>query len=341
MKKFLPFNIISCLIRSCIVLFLPCLLLCSACRTNNAQDKQVSVSGFMLNTYVSITLYGTDDEDIAAEALNLCSRYEQIFSRTIPDSDLSQLNADKQLTFADDDLYKLIDIGLYYGNLTDGALDITVEPLISLWDITGSSPHVPESWQIQEKSSYVNYQNVTLTDENHVITLNNQASLDLGAIAKGYIADKIRDFLIENGVTHGIISLGGNILCIQGKPDGSDFIIGIQKPFDEAAATVLTLRINDMSVVTSGIYERYFTENNQIYHHIIDPKTGYPSESGLVSVTILSDDSVTGDCLSTACLIMGKEKALKLLDSMDGVYGILIDEQMNIVYSEGASQFVR
>lgn len=329
MKKLLLLNIIFCL------------LLCSGCEADNTQKKQVTVSGFMLNTYVSITLYGTDDEELAAGALELCSQYEQIFSRTIPDSDLSQLNTAKEITLANEDLYKLIDIGLYYGRLTDGALDITIEPLISLWNVTGSSPHVPDTQQIEEYISYVNYKNVALADENHRITLKNQASLDLGAIAKGYIADKIREFLIENGVTHGIISLGGNILCIQNKPDGSDFIIGIRKPFDEAAATALTLKINNMSVVTSGTYERYFTENNHIYHHIIDPGTGYPSESGLISVTIISEDSVVGDCLSTACLIMGEEKALKLLDSIDGVYGILIDEQMNIIYSEGASQFVR
>lgn len=329
MKQFLLYGMILCLV------------LCSGCGAETSQNKQVTVSGFMLNTYVSITLYGTDDEELAKRALNLCSEYEQIFSRTIPDSDLSRLNASGEITSANEDLFELIDIGLYYGGLTDGALDITVEPLVSLWDIMGDSPHVPDARQIEEKISLVNYENVILDHQNRTITLENQASLDLGAIAKGYIADKIREFLIENGVTHGIISLGGNVLCINNKPDGSDFIIGIQKPFDEAAATVLTLKINNMSIVTSGTYERYFTENNHIYHHIIDPGTGYPSESGLISVTILSEDSVVGDCLSTACLIMGKDNARKLLDSIDGVYGILIDEQMNIIYSEGAAEFVR
>lgn len=333
MKKFFLLNSILCVI------------LCSACGTSpyttNGMQKNVTVSGFMLNTYVSITLYGTDNEELATEALNLCSEYEQIFSRTIPDSELSLLNYAKEISDADESLYELIQTGIYYGELSEGALDITIEPLISLWDVNGVSPHVPDTRQIEELISFVNYKNVQLTEENHIITLQNNATVDLGAIAKGYIADKIRKFLIDNGVTHGIINLGGNILCIHDKPDGSDFIIGIRKPFDDASASILTLRINNMSVVTSGTYERYFTENDHIYHHIIDPKTGFPSESGLISVTIISDDSVVGDCLSTACLIMGEEKALKLLDSIDGVYGILIDDQMNIIYSEGASQFVR
>lgn len=340
MKRFLLFNIFFCLI------------LCSACGTTThgtedsghhflSKEKNVTVSGFMLNTYVSITLYGTDNEELAKEALRMCSEYEQIFSRTIPDSDLSLLNTAGETVHADEALYELVQIGLYYGGLTDGALDITIEPLSSLWDVGGVTPHVPDERQIAENLSFVDYRNVKLTEENQAITLQNNASLDLGAIAKGYIADKIRQFLIENGAAHGIINLGGNILCIHDKPDGSDYIIGIQKPFDEAAVPILTLKIDNLSVVTSGTYERYFTEDNHIYHHIIDPETGYPSDSGLTSVTIISDTSAAGDCLSTACMIMGADKALKLLNSIDGVYGILIDDRMNIIYSEGASQFVR
>lgn len=325
-------------------LFLSCiflgLYLCSGCG-ETVDGKNVTVSGFMLNTYVSITLYESDNEELAAEALNLCSEYEQIFSRTIPDSDLSRLNTSGEIASANEALFELIQTGLYYGELTGGVLDITIEPLISLWDINGASPKVPDALQIEECLSHVNYRNVKLTEEDYGVTLQNDVSIDLGAVAKGYIADKIRKFLIDNGATHGIINLGGNILCINDKPDGSDFIIGIRKPFDEASVPILTLKIDNLSVVTSGTYERYFTENDHIYHHIIDPATGYPSESGLISVTIISDDSVVGDCLSTACLIMGKENALKLLDSIDGVYGILIDDRMNITYSEGASQFVR
>lgn len=295
----------------------------------------------MLNTYVSITLYGTGNEELAEKALNMCGEYERIFSRTIPDSKLSLLNASKKTVSADGPLFELIRTGVYYGGLTEGALDITIEPLISLWNVSGTSPHVPDTRQIEGLLPLVDYQNIQLTEEDQTITLQNNATIDLGAIAKGYIADKIREFLVDNGVTHGIINLGGNILCIYDKPDGSDFIIGIQKPFDEASASILTLKINNMSVVTSGTYERYFSENGHIYHHIIDPETGFPSESGLISVTIISDDSVVGDCLSTACLIMGEEKARRLLDSIDGVYGILIDDQMNIIYSDGAAQFVR
>lgn len=317
-----------------------CLLLSSSCKAGDSQ-KNVTVSGFMLNTYVSITLYGTENEELAKQALDMCNEYERIFSRTIPDSALSRLNNTKEAVNADESLYELIQTGIYYSALTEGALDITVEPFISLWDISKTAPQVPDTQQIKALLPFVNYKNIQLTEENHTITLHNNASIDLGAIAKGYIADKIRKFLVDNGVTHGIIRLGGNILCINDKPDGSDFIIGIQKPFDEAAVAVLTLKIDDMSVVTSGTYERYFMENDRIYHHIIDPKTGSPSDSGLISVTIISEDSVAGDCLSTACLIMGEEKARKLLDSIDGVCGILIDEQMNITYSEGAAQFVR
>ena len=133
---------------------------------------------------------------------------------------------------------------------------------------------------------------------------------------------------------------GGNILCIGQKPDKSSYVVGIQKPFGDSDEIIISLDISGKSVVTSGTYERYFEENGKLYHHIIDPKTGYPADSGLYSVTIISDDSFTGDCLSTACLVMGKDNALKLINSLDGVYAILIDDRMNIYYSDGARSFL-
>lgn len=309
------------------------LFCCTGC-----QKEKLTVSDFMLNTYVSITVYGEENAQTAREALKLGHEYEQIFSRTIPDSDLSFLNSQKYLKQANEELYDLISTGLYYCELTDGALDISIEPLTSLWNVTSENPVVPSGPDIQSALSRVNYKNIFLSNDGS-ISLENDASIDLGAIAKGYIADKIRQFLIENGVSNGIINLGGNVLCIGSKPDGSDYHIAIQNPLD-TDGTILTLHVDDMSVVTSGTYERYFISDDKLYHHIIDSRTGYPAENGLCSVTILSEDSVTGDCLSTACLVMGKEDALTLLNSLDNVYGILIDDKMQIYYSDGASDFL-
>lgn len=314
-------------------------LLCTGCGSKSVSS--CTVSDFMFNTYVSITVYGEENADIARKALDFGREYEQIFSRTIPDSDLSVINREKKASGIHPDLYSLIQTGLYYCELTDGSLDISIEPLTSLWDILSENPSVPSEKNITDALSLVDYKNIFLGADNS-ISLENRASIDLGAIAKGYIADKIRQFLIENGVSDGIINLGGNVLCIGNKPDGSEYLIGIRKPFAQSSATILTLHVSDLSVVTSGTYERYFTaDDGTVYHHILDPATGYPSESGLISVTIISEESVTGDCLSTACLVMGLTDALELLNSMDNVYGILIDETMNIYYSEGAEQFIQ
>lgn len=316
-----------------IFFFATLLLFCTGCQ------KKLTVSNYMFNTYVSITVYGEDNAKLAEEALELGREYEQIFSRTLPESSLSLLNSQKTLANADSSLYELIETGLLYCELTDGNLDITIEPLTSLWNITGTNPTVPSEEDIQSALKSVDYKNVLLT-ENNTISIENGASIDLGAIAKGYIADKMKEFLIENGVSNGIINLGGNVVCIGDKPDGSPYTIGIRDPKGDNSVALLTLQVNDLSVVTSGTYERFFTEGNITYHHILDPKTGSPSHSGLVSVTIISKESVVGDCLSTACLVMGREDALKLLNSLDNVYGILIDEDNNIYYSEGATAFL-
>lgn len=316
-----------------IFFFTTLLLFCTGCQ------KKLTVSNFMFNTYVSITVYGEDNAKLAEEALELGREYEQIFSRTIPESSLSLLNSDKTLIQADSALYGLIQTGLYYCELTDGNLDISIEPLTTLWNITGTNPSVPSDADIQSALKNVDYKNISLT-ENNTISLKNGASIDLGAIAKGYIADRMKEFLIENGVSDGIINLGGNVLCIGDKPDGSPYTIGIRNPDMDATSALLTLKVEDLSVVTSGTYERFFTVDNNIYHHILDPATGYPADSGLISVTIISKDSVVGDCLSTACLVMGRDSALELLNSLDDVYGILIDEDRNIHYSEGAKAFL-
>ncbi len=319
--------------------FILILLTLTGCRA--ATNEPVTVSDFLLNTYVSITIYDTEKKELAEKALDLCRRYEQIFSRTQEGSALFELNNVKQVTDADPELFELIETGLFYCELSGGCLDISTEPLTSLWNVTAKNPSVPDSETIALALERVDYNNVVLDKANFSITLKNNSSLDLGAIAKGYIADKIKDFLVENGITSGTINLGGNIVCIGTKPDGTNYNIAIKEPVPGSNQVIRTLSVNDMSIVTSGTYERFFEENGTTYHHIIDPSTGYPSDSGLISATIISDKSVIGDCLSTACLVMGCSDALKFINSIDGVEAILIDENMQIYYTDGAFDLLR
>ena len=159
--------------------------------------------------------------------------------------------------------------------------------------------------------------------------------LDLGAVSKGYIADRIKEYLVEEGVKSALIDLGGNVLCIGNRPDGTPFQIGIRQPFADTVSAVTALSVTDQSVVTSGIYERCFTKDGILYHHLLDPGTGYPCENELASVTIISDHSVDGDALSTCCFLMGPQKGMELINSLKDVRAVFLTREGVLLYSEG------
>ena len=319
-----------------------CAFLLSGCHTK----EPISQSGFYLNTFVTVTLYDSSDTALLEGCMELCRMYEQIFSRTDENSELYRLNhgllSDNDGTSKiSDSLYELISLGIAYGGLSGGALDISIAPVSSLWDFSsGENQDVPESripqeTQVAQGLSFVDYQKITLPGENQIILPEGMA-LDLGAIAKGYIADRIKEYLMEQGVNSAIINLGGNVLCIGQKPGGQGFQIGIQQPFADRNETAAVMTLSDTSVVTSGIYERYFTtENGVFYHHILDSNTGYPCDNELISVTIVSKSSAAADALSTACFCLGLEDGMALLDSLPDVYGVFITEDREMHYSEG------
>ena len=213
------------------------------------------------------------------------------------------------------------------------------EPLTSLWDFTAANPVVPPADEISAAVKKVGYQNLELNDDT-LTFLSPDTTVDFGAIAKGYIADRMKEYLMKQGVNSAIINLGGNVLCIGKKPDGTPFKIGLQKPYADRNETIETLNIEDMSVVSSGVYERHFVKDGVNYHHILNPRDGYPYENGLVSVTILSKLSVDGDALSTTCFSMGLEKGMELLNSMDDVYGVFITDDDKVHYTDGARDFL-
>lgn len=223
---------------------------------NNGSNQQVSKTSFFLNTVVTITLYGTEDDSLIEECFALCNEYEKTLSRTLRGSEIYDLNHRTKDTVSDETL-ALIKTGLTYSVLSHGAFDITIGACSSLWDFTAQSPAVPDQKSLSEALTHVGYEKLSL-DQNRISFSDDQTLIDLGAIAKGYIADRIKDFLAENGVTSALIDLGGNVLCIGSKPDGSPFRIGIQKPFDPQGTPMVVVPVSGWSVVTSGIYERYF-----------------------------------------------------------------------------------
>ena len=301
-------------------------------------EEPITATAFKLNTVVKVTIYDSQDEKILQDALALCDKYEKIFSRTRTDSEIYLLNEGKLpqedgYYILSEECAELIGKGLYYSELSGGAFDITIEPLSSLWDFTSGEKQIPDPQTLVEAQKHVGYEKVELKG-NKIRFQEDGMGLELGAIAKGYIADKIKEFLISEGVESAVIDLGGNVLCIGARPDGEAFRVGIQKPFADRNETVATAGIRDRSVVSSGIYERDFEKDGKLYHHILNPKSGYPYENGLTAVTILSDESVDGDGLSTVCFALGLEKGLELINSLSDTQAVFITEDGELHYSE-------
>jgi thiamine biosynthesis lipoprotein len=293
----------------------------------------IKTTGIYFDTVITIEIWGTTDETLLENCKKMCERYEQLLSRTIETSDVSKINnAGGASVEVDTETAEVIEKGIYYSKLSDGLFDITIAPLSTLWDIEHNPGNIPEQSSIDEAKSHVNYKNILL--EGNTVTLKDpNAAIDLGAIAKGYIADKLKAYLADQNINHALINLGGNILALGNKADGEDFHIGIQKPFDEQSSAITTVDINGKSVVSSGIYERYFEKDGKIYHHLLNPKTGYPFENNLLQVTIISDFSVDGDGLSTTVFALGLEQGTKMIERIDGVRAIFVTKDNKLHYA--------
>lgn len=311
-------------------LLLICILsfLLSGC--NFKAQEPISKTGFYFDTVISITIYDSNDQTLLEQCFTHCEELENLLSRTIPTSDISRINAaDGAPVVVSDTTIELLKQGIYYGQLTDGAFDITIAPLSDVWNFKENMGELPSDDTITEALSHVSYKTIQI-DGNTVTLTDPQAAIDLGGIAKGYIADVLKEFLKSKGVQSALIDLGGNIVTLGTKPDGTAFQIGIKKPFD-TKEVITSVSASDLSVVTSGSYERYFEVDGVKYHHILDTKSGYPSSTGLLSVTILSKKSIEGDALSTSCFALGLEKGRSLIDSLEGIDAIFITEDYKVI----------
>ena len=309
------------------------ILLLSGC-SGLPRERSQTYTDTLFDTVISVQIFDSVDEDVLKGCENLCKKYDSMFSTKIEDSEISRINsAGGNPVEVSKETIKLIKKGIYYSEMSDGVFDITIAPVSNLWDFKAETPLVPSPEAIAEAVSHVNYENIIIRD-NTVKLTDPHAGIDLGAIAKGYIADRIKDYLEEEGVRHAMINLGGNVLAMGSKLDGSDYNIGIQKPFDETGEPITSVKISDKSVVTSGIYQRYFKADGKIYHHILDPNTGYPCENNLYSVTILTDSSLTADALSTTCFLLGYDRGMKLINQLDNVDAVFITNDNQIHYSK-------
>ena len=271
----------------------------------------------------------------------LFERLEQIeahMSMNIPSSDIARINAASggQKIAVHDDTFKVIRRALDIAQLSDGAFNPASGALVKLWNIGSDAPHLPSQEEIEGALALCDWRSVVLSEdgeEKSVYLPVKGTALDLGGIAKGFAADELAALIKKLKIPRAIIDLGGNIYAVGEKKGKEAWKVGIKNPFDSAASPVVALSVKDVSVVTSGVYERFFVYEGRLFHHLLDCKTGYPADNGLMSVTIVSTSSMDADALATAVFVMGKERGMDLLRRTN-TQGLCIDTEKTIEATE-------
>lgn len=327
-------------IKSYILIFL-LLTLVIIPQTACSNEEPISKTNYCLDTICQIDIYDMSEDEasgIIDEAFKLCTHYEDLLSKTVEESDIYKINeAGGSAVLVDDDTIDVLKKGIYYSSLYEGKFDIAVGRLTALWDFHTENPKLPSKADVADAVKHVNYKDISIQG-NEVRLLDPEMQIDLGGIAKGFICDKITALLQEKGVTSAVINLGGNIATI-GSKGGSPFKVGIERPYSDRSAIVGAVEVENKTIVTSGVYERFFEVDGKKYHHILDIKTGYPVKSDIESVTIIADMGKSVDCdgLSTLCLTLGVKEATKLIESIDGIEAVFIDSDDNITKTSGAN----
>lgn len=298
-------------------------------------DVVVSRDVFAMDTYMNIKAYGSNGEAAVDAAVDEINRLDSLISIGDENSEIYEVNANGTGILSPE-LGYLVERSMELYESTGGLFDITIYPLMVEWGFTTQEYKVPDEATLAELLALTDASKINYDEETGKISFDmDNMQIDLGGIAKGYTSSKVMEIYKEHGVTSGLVSLGGNVQLLGTKPDGSPWLVGIQNPNDDSEMAG-TLYASDVAVITSGGYERYFEEDGVTYHHIIDPRTGYPSDSGLTSVTIVSEDGTLADGLSTSLFIMGKDQAIAYWRQHSDEFDvILIDEDNEIYVTEG------
>ena len=324
-------------------------------QNNQYTNSPLSKEGFYFDTVISITIYDSEDnyndsikskadiEKLLDECMSICEKYEYIFSPTNSNSELYKLNNSQSYQLGQpveisSELADIIVKAQEYSAVFVDKYSILSGNICKLWDYEEKC--IPSEKEINNALTALKTYTLSINNNTIIVSSNTDNSvsvpqINLGAFAKGYIADRLGEFLCDQGIEDAIIDLGGNILVIGDKYNDTMYTIGIKKPFAEASELSAVCKIADKSVVTSGIYERYFEKDGTIYHHIIDCSTGYPANNGILSVTIICDSSFIADCYSTGCLLYPAEFILDTINSTSGIECVIIDNNYNLILSDG------
>lgn len=310
------------------------------------EAETFTATNFVMDTVLQETIYGS--EDVTKEIADRLSEIEigQLSWRE-ENSEVAQINTrcgEGESVVMSDDFYHWTEVSLDLAKKSGGAFDPTIGNLTRLWNIEGENPSVPAQADIDEALKHVGYGYINIEETDKTISMAQGCTLDLGAVGKGIACDVTRDYLEgQDGVSGAVVAVGGSILAYGSKPDGSDWKVAIQDPEKEEGEYMGVLSLpGTVCVSTSGDYEKYFIQDGKRYHHILDPATGYPSESGLSSVTVICPDEgewkddagLLSDGLCTACFVLGREKGMKLLEQY-GMEGVFIDKDKNVSVTDG------
>ena len=303
--------------------------------SGSSADASVDIQEATLFVFDTVvTMKCSCSPELMSQAIERCQYFEQRFSRTIEGSDVWNINhAAGSAVQVAPETADIISKALRYCEQSGGLFDITIGAVTSLWDFKEGVK--PDDAAIQEAVRHIGYQGVHV--EGSTVRLDDpQAMIDLGGVAKGYIADDLAQLLRDGGCESGALNLGGNAYVIGAKLDGSKWNVGVQDPNGANQQVIAKIACADASVVTSGLYEREFTKDGVLYYHILDPKTGYPVETDLVSSSVFSESSLDGDAYATWMFLLGHDKALELLESTEGLEGLVIDSDGTIAMTKGA-----
>lgn len=291
------------------------IMVLSACG-KNVEYTPATQQMIAMDTVMQFTVYGETGNAVIHSCMKEIQRLEKLLSRTDPFSEIGSLNkASGQPVQVGEETCHLLEAAAAYSSATKGAFDITIAPVMDAWGFSSGNQQIPSQAKLDALLDYVGMEHVHLNG-NDTAQLDPGTQVDLGGIAKGYASDCLAEIFAQSGVESGWFSLGGNVLAWGAKPDGSPWLVGIQDPkFPNEPKVAGVIDLKDAYAVTSGVYQRYFEQSGSVYHHILNPSTGYPADSGLTSVTVIANRTGTGsgttcDALSTALLVMGEASAL-------------------------------
>lgn len=325
-------------LKRAFILFLLIIVAGSGCAAQETPAKR-SATGFYFDTVVTISAYIDSDAPLK-EALAACEGYEKLLSKTIPGSDVWNINhAQGQPIQVSEHTLNILSMSRAISEASDGAFDITVAKAVALWDFTGGSKVVPDAESVKRAAALIDYGKVAVRGDR--VSVPAGMEIDLGAVAKGYICDQISNLLKDLGVNDALLNFGGNVIAMGVKPDGGAWTVGIQDPAQPTGAYLLAVRAKGhQAVVTSGIYERGFDVDGVRYHHLLDPATGWPAQNELAAVTIFAEQSGRADALSTATFVLGLKKGMEFIQNTPDAEALFITRSGEILATEGARELL-